>query len=283
MPTCTGLERRASLGRPNSRCTSRKWTGDRASTASMVAIALLTAASGTAISKQGSDVHLKGYDIAPTGLKPKYPAGYRCSPLTSLYASWIDVDGSRRSEPHSGVDGGRLGDSILAPGPGVVRAVWRADWGWGSEGALLIRHSPRELNLNTTARYFYSEFDHLRYSDLTGTRVGQRITRGRKLARVFRPGGKPKYLPEVHWEVWEISGNDKLRWAKNHRGGPYWINETARLIDPLYMLSRQSAPSADGVVLLMPYEPEADYSHFRGFTYILPCGRNHQQHAQEPG
>ena len=111
------------------------------------------------------DAHLKGYDITPTDLKPVYPAGYECSPLTSLYASWIDVDGSRRDEIHSGVDGGRLNDEILAPAPGTVRAVWKADWGWGREGALLIVHKREELGLRDGPAFYYSEFDHLRWDD----------------------------------------------------------------------------------------------------------------------
>ena len=47
-----------------------------------------------AVSAKGDDAHLKGYNIKPTGLSPVYPAGYECSRLTSLCASWIDVDGS---------------------------------------------------------------------------------------------------------------------------------------------------------------------------------------------
>ena len=98
------------------------------------------------------------------GLLPSYPDG--CSPLTSLYASWTDVDGSQRDEAHSGVDGGRLGEPIFAPGPGEVRAVWVADWGWGKEGALLVRHSAKELNLDEGAEYYYSAFDHINYDEI---------------------------------------------------------------------------------------------------------------------
>lgn len=236
----------------------------------VIALALV-AAGARSMAKSGNDVELKGYDIRPTGLKPRYPAGFRCSPLTSLYASWIDVDGTRRSEPHSGVDGGRLGDPILAPGPGVVRAVWRANWGWGDEGALLIKHSPNDLNLHTQAQFYYSEFDHLKYSELQDMRPGQAIKRGDRLAHVYRPGGNPEYLPEVHWEVWEIGGEDKLRWARNHFDGAYWINDSARLIDPLYLLSRNAPLQADRDVIITPYQQRKDYAHFQGFTYILPC------------
>jgi hypothetical protein len=237
-------------------------------------VLVLSAAVMTAVmAKSRGDIDWKGYDIKPTGLKPQYPMGFTCSPLTSLYASWIDVDGTRRKEPHSGVDGGHLGDSILAPGAGTVRAVWRADWGWGDEGALLIEHSPHQLNLRDHAALYYSEFDHLRYADISDMKEGESISRGEILANVFRPGGNDEYLPEVHWEVWEIKENDDLSWSTNKYGGKYWINETARLIDPLYMLARNTAPASDGDVTITPFVYNKDYSGFRGFTYILPCWR----------
>jgi murein DD-endopeptidase MepM/ murein hydrolase activator NlpD len=218
-----------------------------------------------------SDEVMKGYDITPSGLSPAYPDGFRCSPLTSLYASWIDVDGSRRSEPHSGVDAGRLGEPILSPGPGTVRAAWLANWGWGSEGALIIRHTREELNLTDGAPFYYSEFDHLKYSDVRHFKEGQQIARGEKLAEVYRPGGNRNYLPEVHWEVWEIGDDDDLSWSTNKFGGEDWINESARLMDPLYLLSRNTPPGDEGKVLLTPFVRSANYDHFVGFTYILPC------------
>ena len=212
----------------------------------------------------------KGYDITETGLVPRYPVGYACSPLTSLYASWIDVDGTRRSERHSGVDGGRLHDPILSPAPGVVRAVWRANWGWGHEGALLIRHSSEQLGLPGT-KFYYSEFDHLAFTDVRALDEGETIARGEQLARVARPGSNRRYLPEVHWEVWEVDGTDELEWSENRHGGRFWTNRAARLIDPLYMLGLQSSPAADGSVTVTSFEERVDYSRFRGFTYILPC------------
>jgi hypothetical protein len=237
-------------------------------------IALLSAAVVTAVmAKSRGDIDLKGYDIKPTGLRPQYPPGFTCSPLTSLYASWIDVDGTRRTEAHSGVDGGRLDDPILAPGPGTIRAVWQADWGWGNEGALLIKHVPKQLNLRDRAALYYSEFDHLKYADISNLKAGESISRGETLANVFRPGGNDEYLPEVHWEIWEISKNDDLSWSTNKYGGKYWINETARLIDPLYMMARNTAPAANGDVAITPFVYNKDYSGFKGFTYILPCWR----------
>jgi hypothetical protein len=237
----------------------------------LVVAGLLGGLGTVVMAKSKGDVGDKGYDITPTGLNPQYPEGYECSPLTSLYASMIDVDGSLRDEPHSGVDAGSLGDPILAPGPGVVRAMWHADWGWGAEGALLIKHTGLDLNLGKERPFYYSEFDHLRFDEISHFKPGERIERGEMLAHVFRPGGNEEYLPEVHWEVWEIDGKDELSWKINKSGGANWINETARLIDPLYLLSRNSPPDAEGRVLLTPFIAGRDYRDFRGFTYILPC------------
>lgn len=215
----------------------------------------------------------KGYDISPTGLVPVYPDGYRCSPLTSLYASWVDVDGTRRDEVHSGIDGGRLGEPVLAPAPGIVRAVWKANWQWGDEGALLIRHTREDLNLDSGPPYYYSAFYHLKYSDARKFKTGDHIERGQKIANVFRPGGKSIYLPEVHLEVYEVDDDSLLTWGKNKYGAPDWDNDTARLIDPLYLMA-QHKPPADGVhVEVKPFDATADYSDFPGFSYILPCKR----------
>ncbi len=204
-------------------------------------------------------------------LTPAYPLDRACSPLTSLFSSWDDVDGTKRDQPHSGVDGGRLGDAILAPAPGEVIAVWRANWGWGPEGALMIRHSKKDLGLTRGRDFYYSEFDHLRYSEVRHIPVGKRVERGEMLAHVFRPGGDPQYLPEVHWEVWSIGDDDSTEWAENKYGGKYWTNETGHLVDPLYMMSLNAAVRSDNSVPIMPFDAKRDYRGFHGFTYILTC------------
>lgn len=213
-----------------------------------------------------------GYDITKTGLTPRYPEGMNCSPLTSLYASWDDVDGTRRDEPHSGVDGGRLGDPIIAPAPGHVLAYWQANWGWGNEKALLIEHTEQDLQLHDAANLvYYSEFDHLSLDEPKTFVAGQPIARGQQLGSVSRPGGRPIYLPEVHWEVWEASPGAKLAWHLNKSRALYWVDNSARLIDPLYMMSRSSVVERDLNVTIHPYITGKDYSNFSGFTYILPC------------
>lgn len=212
----------------------------------------------------------KGYGVIPTGLRPAYPAGYHCSPLTSLYASWVDVDGGLRDAIHTGVDGGRLGEWIMAPADGTIRAVWRSNWQWGWEGSLLIIHDRDDVNLDGEAQFYASEFDHLDYNDINRFKIGERVKRGQPLAKVARPGGKPKYLPETHWEVWELE-SDKIVWKKNKFNAPVWSSKGAELIDPLYMLGRNQDENNGHIVNIVPYEECRDYEDCRGFTYILPC------------
>lgn len=214
--------------------------------------------------------HQKGYGVLPTGLRPAYPQGYRCSPLTSLYASWVDVDGGLRDAIHTGVDGGRLGEWIVAPADGTIRAVWRSNWQWGWEASLLIIHDDNDVNIDGEAPFYASEFDHLDFNDINRFKIGERVRRGQPLAKVARPGGKLKYLPETHWEVWELE-SDKIVWKKNKFDAPVWSSKGAELIDPLYMLSRNQDEIKGNTVNIVPFEECRDYSNCRGFTYILPC------------
>ena len=135
-------------------------SGGRLILAAVIAVAAALAATATTVQNDN------GSNIRPTGLTPDYPSNYACSPLTSLYASWIDVDGRRRSSQHSGVDGGRLGEPVLSPAPGKVRAAWRSNWGWGWEGSVLIEHTRANLGLNRAAPFYYSLFVHLDYEDI---------------------------------------------------------------------------------------------------------------------
>jgi murein DD-endopeptidase MepM/ murein hydrolase activator NlpD len=239
-----------------------------AALAVITAVALQLQWSGTTAQPDGSR---ESIDMTRLHRTPVYPSDKDCSPLTSLYSSWADVDGTKRSEPHSGVDGGRLGDPVLAPADGVVIAVWQANWGWGREGALLIAHSRADVGLQDGPERYYSEFDHLRHEEIRSIAVGKQIRRGERLATVFRPGGKTEYLPEVHWEVWSIDDDTATRWAVNKFGGRYWRNKTGHLIDPLYMLSLNAPARTDGVVEIPVFEHGRDYRDFRGFTYFLPC------------
>jgi murein DD-endopeptidase MepM/ murein hydrolase activator NlpD len=244
--------------------------GSKIRAAALCSVALLASSVAGLASPEQSSV-LRGYDITKTGLTPRYPSNRSCSPLTSFFASWDDVDGTKREEPHSGVDGGRLGDPVLSPGPGRVVAAWKANWGWGEEGAILVQHSREELNLDSGPRLYYSEFDHLLLKEATLLPEGAAIGRGEKLASVFRPGGQSRYMPEVHWEVWELEDASATEWKLNKFHDKFWVNKTAHLIDPLYMLSLEKPLRKDGNVKIHPYSDTIDYGQFRGFTYILPC------------
>lgn len=218
-------------------------------------------------------IALKGYDATPTGLFPAYPADRVCPELTSLYGSWIDVDGSGRDEAHGGVDGGGFGDVIVAPADGTILALWRNDHGWGEEWNLLIQHTPGDLNVEDDGFVFFSEFDHLSEADIAHLTEGQRVVRGQPIGRVRRPGGNPAYLPEVHWEIYEVpaAAQGDLDWQPNAHGGQIWWNPSARLIDPLFMMSRQEPPRDDGAVAIQPFSADQDFRAFRGFTYLFVC------------
>ena len=215
---------------------------------------------------------LKGYDRTPTGLVPVYPDEPSVPVLTSLYGSWEDVDGSTREEPHSGVDGGAVGDLVIAPARGRVVAVWEADWGWGAEGALLIVHAPGDLGLGSGSPFHYSAFYHLRLADLSTLQEGDTIERGQVFARVWYPGGDSRYLPEVHWEVYEVDDPEQIYWVSNDRGYPAWDNETSRLIDPLFLMRPAGARHNDLKVPIPVFDRQARGKSYRGFTYILGPG-----------
>ena len=62
-------------------------------------------------------------------------------------------------------------------------------------------------------------------------------------------------------------------WHENSRGRPNWSNRTAKLVDPLYMLSREPGTLEGHAVRIVPFRRGEDYSRYRGFNYILPCTR----------
>lgn len=212
---------------------------------------------------------LKGYGRKPTGLVPVYPDGVSIPRLTSLYGSWTDVDGSMRDEAHSGVDGGELGDMIMSPARATVVSSWIADWGWGEEGALLLLHARSDLNLSRGVPFYYSAFYHLKADDVSGLREGDILERGQVFARVWRPGGDRRYLPEVHWEVYEVGDPDGIYWVTNDQGYPAWDNDTSELIDPLFLMRPARSTGNQMEVPLFPFETGRKEESYRGFSYIL--------------
>ena len=208
-----------------------------------------------------------------TGYFPRYPNDSICPTLTSLYGSSANIDGTKRAKPHVGVDGGRLGDAVIAPADGHVIAIWETNSGWGIEWSVLILHAAADLNLPDKKSIYYSEFSHFRKQDLQHLRIDQTVTRGQPIGRVHYPGGDSKYPAEVHWEVYEVPdvASSKIIWIKNELGFDTWQNDEAQPVDPLYMLSLHQGISRAGEVRITPFTTGNDYSEFKGFSYIFEC------------
>ncbi|MEH6632243.1 MAG: M23 family metallopeptidase [Halopseudomonas aestusnigri] len=234
---------------------------------------ILTLLIGEATPAVSSEFELKGYDATPSGLIPVYPTQLLCPQLSSLYGSWEDVDGSNREERHVGVDGGCLGDEILAPADGTLIAIWKRNRELGGDWSILIAHSPDDLNIKDEGSVYYSEFDHLRFEQLSHLNLNQRISRGQRIAFVDRPGGNRAYLAEVHWEVYEVPEADKnaIIWKIEGKGDVVWWNYSARLIDPLYFMPIEKTNDGHYLAHITPYSRNENYSSFVGFTYILGC------------
>ena len=72
--------------------------------------------------------------------------------------------------------------------------------------------------------------------------------------------------------MWEGTAGSRITWKRN-KFERYWTDPTARLVDPLYLLSLNEPPRDDLNVDIHPYDPDRGSSQFSGFTYILPCPR----------
>ena len=77
---------------------------------------------------------LKWYDASPTIMRPVYLDTHACCRITSLYGSWIELDGARRDERHVGIDVGDFGDTVLAPAACVITATWKPTTAGGKTG-----------------------------------------------------------------------------------------------------------------------------------------------------
>jgi len=205
------------------------------------------------------------------GLHPAFPPGYSCPPITSYFASWLDVDGSRRDEVHEGIDLGNWGDVILAPADGTVMAVWATDVGYGPEWNLLISHTAADMGLEGDTVYL-SEFDHLG-ADVSALQAGQQLARGQKIATVQVPGGVRSYIPETHWETYRLPAArmGETYWADNglDRGFLTWFNPYAELTDPLSLMALHQESRKNAKIIA--YDATRSFQGFAGFTYPLAC------------
>ncbi len=194
-----------------------------------------------------------------------------CGKISSGYSDLRDLDGTLRDRPHTGIDLGEIGDTVIAPAHGRILAIWSVDHGWGRDWNLLILHKATDLNLPETGHVYLSEFNHLQRRDMPHLYVGEELQRGRPIGRVRHPGDNRKFRGEVHLEVYKLSESrlSETRWLKE-KGLRYWWNGDAELIDPLWMLTRNNAET--GVVAL--FDPETQDRRFSGFVYPLLCLEN---------
>lgn len=125
----------------------------------------------------GDGVERRDKVINATGLKPGFPAGFSCEPVSSPFGSPTRYDGSlRRGDRNSGLHGGldislQEGTPLLAVAAGEVIA---AGVGGRLEGIFLwLRHAPEDTGLGF---WVYSKYQHL--SKLPELKPGARVAAG---------------------------------------------------------------------------------------------------------
>ena len=75
------------------------------------------------------------YGVKPTGLVAIYPENYSCPIIASGFASMYDIDGSKRSWSHVGIDiVAQVGYPIIAPADGEIVGVFKYTGQWGADG-----------------------------------------------------------------------------------------------------------------------------------------------------
>ena len=170
---------------------------------------------------RGGEINLSW--IQETGLRPVFPAGYKCPGITSAFAATTDGGGNRRDpEIHGGKHGGvdigfDVGNPLIAIAGGEVVAKGpESGNGAQMEGIFLwLRHSPDDTGLSF---WTFSKYQHLKES--SALNIGDRVRAGQVVAiggdtgtysRKF--GGS---LPHLHvstflskHEEYEVLGRNK--------------------------------------------------------------------------
>lgn len=201
-----------------------------------------------------------------------YSRDMNCGQITSGFGSVIDLDGTRRDQPHTGIDFGNLGDRVIAPADGTVRAIWRVTHDWGTDWNLLLTHTTSQLNFPARQVVYYTEFDHLQIADLSHLKVGNRVTRGSRIGTVRHPGNNPRFRAETHMEVYKIPlGKQNATHWRTNNGRKYWFNPYAILLDPEYMLTRHEHAHPPGKTKIVLFDKRAEMDKFAGFTYPIQC------------
>lgn len=203
---------------------------------------------------------------------PVYPPNMRCSRISSLFGSMLDLDGSKRDTAHTGIDLGVFGDVVIAPADGMIGKIWPVNHGWGTDWNLLIFHTSRDLNLPDSQFIYYTEFDHLQRQDMPNIKAGDRVQQGEKIGIVRHPGNRHQFRAEIHMEVYKLPLAQHLQTVwRNDNGFIYWWNPSANLVDPLEMLSKHIAHFTGKGVDIPLFKPATASRRFKGFVYPLRC------------
>jgi murein DD-endopeptidase MepM/ murein hydrolase activator NlpD len=131
-------------------------------------------ASGEAMEKRG---------FLATGLEAIYPDKYECPKATSLFASPLRSDGSRRSTRffeglHGGLDIPQPeGTPLLAVADGEIIVKHEGEAGGIGGLGIWVRHAPEDTGME---KYIFVEYKHL--AKLPDLAVGDRVKMGQAIA-----------------------------------------------------------------------------------------------------
>lgn len=135
----------------------------------------------------GQDAGSEDEAIAPSGLRPVYPAQARCPEIVSAFGAQTRYDGSTRPKNafggyHGGIDITLAeGTPLLALAAGTV--VSKGESGPLEGNYLWLRHAPADTGL---AYWVYSKYQHL--EALPELEPGQKVLMGQQVARSGKTG-----------------------------------------------------------------------------------------------
>lgn len=191
-----------------------------------------------------------------------YPPEFTCEKRLADFDTWQTLDGSQRTELHTGID--VTGHTIIAPANGKVLSIYQGLMG-GYKVALL--HTPKDLDKDGI--YVFSYFLHLKEVDgknsaLKYMREGQTVHRGQPIAEVGRTGTMAGSAEHLHLEVWI---NDTGTYDKRNDGGI--IPHNHKLINPHLLWAKH--PMDDKVKKYITIFEENQKLYKGGFTYPIHC------------
>jgi hypothetical protein len=154
--------------------------------------------------------------IEETGLRPVFPPGYACLPVTSAFAASTDGEGhARDARIHGGRHGGMdislpVGTPLVAIAAGDVVSKGPGEGsGAAMEGIFLwLRHAPEDTGLPF---WTFSKYQHLR--ELPGLAPGDRVAAGQVIAvggdtGTYSQKFAGKSLPHLHMSTFIGPGGE---------------------------------------------------------------------------